>query len=182
MNDVNENSHLVRLSDLMDSSEGWGRVQGRDVYGKLVDLVESHPGVAVFRVSLAGVRKADISFASETLVEIARRYRGSKGFCFVDLTDQDMLENWQAAAERKRQPIMVWDGASSQVIGAQPSQGNLPAFLFAMARPRARATEFAAATPNMSIANASTKFKQLWEQGFLLRREGTAESRPPDIA
>ena len=38
------------------------------------------------------------------------------------------------------------------------------------------ATEFAAATPKMSIANASTKFKQLWEQGFLLRREDVAES------
>jgi hypothetical protein len=39
-----------------------------------------------------------------------------------------------------------------------------------------RAVEFAQATPDMSIANASTKFKQLWEQGFLLRRETTAES------
>ena len=28
----------------------------------------------------------------------------------------------------------------------------------------------------MSIANASTKFKQLWEQGFLLRQESVADS------
>jgi len=28
----------------------------------------------------------------------------------------------------------------------------------------------------MSVANASNKFRQLWEKGFLLRREEVAES------
>ncbi len=28
----------------------------------------------------------------------------------------------------------------------------------------------------LSIANASTKFKQLWEQGFLMRNESVADS------
>jgi len=110
------------------------------------------------------------------VIELARRYRGQKGFCFIDLTDQDMLENWEAAAARKEQPIMVWRGKKGRVIGVEPSRGSLGAFWFALEREHTRATEFAAATPNMSIANASTKFKQLWEHGFLLRREDIAES------
>lgn len=173
---MNENSVIIRLGDFMNSSEGWGRGQGREVYQKLIDFVENNPGVTVFKVSLYGVRRVDISFASETVVELAKRYRGSKGFCFTDLTDPDMLENWGAAAERKSQPIMVWEDGVGRVIGLEPSPGNLGAFRFALDRPRARAAEFAVATEGMSIANASTKFKQLWEQGFLLRREDMADS------
>ena len=173
---MNEKLATIRLYDFMSTPEGWGRDQGRKVYPKLIAFVEAAPGIMIFKVSLDGVKRVDISFASETVVELARRYRGQKGFCFIDLTDQDMLENWEAAAARKEQPIMVWRGKKGRVIGVEPSRGSLDAFRFALARERTRATEFAAATPHMSIANASTKFKQLWEQGFLLRREDIAES------
>ncbi len=176
MNDVNENSPVIKLSVLMASDEGWGRAEGRVVYGKLVDVVESHPGATIFRISMAGVSRVDISFASETVVEIARRFRGSKGFCFVDLADADLIENWNAAAERKKQPLMVWNGDEVQVVGEQPSKGTLAAFQFALTKPSVKASEFAETAPDISITNASTKFKQLWEQGFLLRREGSADS------
>lgn len=173
---MNENSALICLHDQMNSPEGWGRSQGREVYGKLLEFVENHPGVLIFRVSLAGVKRVDISFASETVVELARRYRGLKGFCFIDLLDSDMMENWEAAAVRKSQPLMVWREDEGRVIGLNPSQGNAGALNFALRRESTRATEFASANPGMSIANASMKFKQLWEQGFLLRRENIADS------
>ena len=160
----------------MADAEGWGRTQGREVYQLLLNFVEANPGVVVFRVSMKGVKRVDISFASETVVELARRYRGSKGFCLSNLTDPDMLENWQAAAVKKGQPIMVWNGSRPSLVGAEPSEGNREALRFALERSRARAAEFAAAKRGMSIANASTKFKQLWEQGFLLRRETVASS------
>ena len=173
---MNENSIVIRLFNFMEGPEGWGRSQGRDVYQKLIVCVENHPGVMVFRVSLDCVRRVDISFASETVIEVARRYRGSKCFCFIDLTDADMLENWEAAAERKQQPVMVWNEKVGRVVGTRPSLGNRAAFDFALKRPRTRAADFASATPGTSIANASNKFKQLWQQGFLLRREEAAES------
>lgn len=173
---MNQNLTVLRLRDLMPSPEGWGRSQGREIYSKLIEFVENHPGVLIFRVSFEGVNRVDISFASETLVELARRFRGRKGFCFIDLVDADMLENWEAAAERKSQPLMVWQGEEGRTIGLSPSQGNTSALNFALEREFTRATEFASATPGMTIANASMKFKQLWEQGFLLRRENVAES------
>jgi len=49
------------------------------------------------------------------------------------------------------------------------------AFQFAMAKTESRAAEFAT-KKGIPIANASMKFKQLWENGFLLRRESAADS------
>ena len=176
MYSMNEALRILRLRDVMDRSEGWGRDQGREVYQRLLRLVEENPGTLVCKISMKGVERVDISFASETVVELARRYRGNKGFCLIDLTDPDLIENWDAAAARKGQPLVVWDGKSAHLIGMEPTQGCKEAFQFALQRPQARAAEFAESKRNISIANASMKFKQLWEQGFLLRQESTADS------
>lgn len=117
----------------------------------------------------------DMSFASETIVELARRFRRAKGFCLIDLTDADLIENIDAAALKKEQPILVWRGQSAALVGVKPSEGAREAFQFAMGRSQSRAAEFAV-QKGISIANASMKFKQLWEQGFLLRRESTADT------
>ena len=117
----------------------------------------------------------DISFASESVVELARRFRGSKAFALTDIADADMIENLEAAAARKHQPLVIRFDGSTRLIGLQPSKGNIEAFQFARSHRTVRAAQFAAAN-NMPIANASMKFKQLWEQGFLLRRESVAES------
>lgn len=165
------------LRDFMAEDDGWGRVAGRETYGRLMQFIEEQPGALVFRVSLKGIRRVDISFASETVVELARRYRGTKGFCFVDLKDPDQQENWSAAAERSRQPFFKWDeNGRPTIIGLHPAQGVTDALQFALQKEEVRAAEFAGATPGISITNASNKFKQLWEQGFLLRREAIAES------
>ena len=166
----------LRLRPFMNANEGWGRASGREVHGALVDFVESRAGNLIFRVSVDGVKRVDISFASETIVELARRYRGQKGFCFIDLEDKDMEENWAAAAERSKQPLMNWAVGGGRVLGPPPSQGAADAFRFALSKGEARASDYAMSVRDMSITNASTKFKQLWENGFLLRRETTAES------
>ena len=173
---MNEGVRVLALRELMNRPEGWGRVQGREVYQRLLQSVEENPGTLVFRVSMKGVQRVDISFASETVVELARRYRGTKGFCLVDLIDSDLIENWDAAAARKAQPLLVWQNKSARLIGAEPTQGCQEAFRFALERPQARAAEFAETKKEISIANASMKFKQLWEQGFLLRQESTADT------
>lgn len=178
MNAMNEFATLpLRLRTYMAEDDGWGRVAGRETHRRLVDFVEANPGVLVFRISNENVRRIDISFASESIVEVARRYRGKKGFCFIGLTDDDQRENWAAAAQRAGQPIMSWDERGRlTVLGPQASAGNMDAFEFALGRQVAKAAEYAGARRNMSITNASSKFKQLWEQGFLLRRESAAES------
>lgn len=175
MNAMNGVTRILRLRDFMDRPEGWGRDQGRDVYARLLRFVEESPGTVIFRVSMTGVQRMDISFASETIVELARRFRRMKGFCLVDLSDKDLVENLDAAAEKKDQPLLVWCGKSAELIGCRPSEGAREAFQFAMTRTQSRAAEFAI-EKGISIANASMKFKQLWDGGFLLRRESVADS------
>ncbi len=173
---MNGEMQVLPLRNFMARPEGWGRNEGRNVYQRMLDFVEGNPGTIVFKVSMKDVQRIDISFASETIVELARRYRRSKGFCLIDLTDEDLIENLDAAAAKKGQPILVWRGRSARVVGMEPSEGNREAFQFALGRAQSRAAEFANEKRGMSIANASMKFKQLWEQGFLLRREAAAES------
>jgi hypothetical protein len=173
---VKEEVPMLTLRDFMDRPDGWGREQGRGVYQRLLRAVEASAGSLIIRISMKGVQRVDISFASETIVELARRYRGTKGICLVDLTDDDMIENIDAAASKKGQPLLLWQGKSARVLGAQPTEGCREAFDFALKRTQARAAEFVQAKRTMSIANASMKFKQLWEQGFLLRRESAADS------
>lgn len=170
---------LLRLADFMEGSdEGWGRAYGRQVYNRLLDFIEMHPGILVFKVSLEGIRRVDISFASETIVELARRYRGQRGFCFVDLNDPDMLENWDAAAQRKEQPLLVWRDDQVDVLGKKPSPGLVDAFNFSLEHPVTKAAEYVSQRrdKNVSSANASMKFKQLWHQGLVLRRDERAAS------
>ena len=172
---MNEARAIIRLRDLMDSPHGWGRDQGREVFQRLIQKVEANPGKPVIEVSLSGIERTDISFASETVVELAKRYRGNKGFCISHVADADLLENWEAAAAKKGQPIMVWEGKMGQVIGVKPSQGNVATFEFVLGKKSVTASELANAL-DLQITNASTKLKQLWEQGFLLRRQEIAES------
>jgi hypothetical protein len=173
---MNEGVLMLPLREFMARPEGWGRNEGRNVYQRMLDFVERNPGTIVFKVSMKDVQRIDISFASETVVELARRYRRLKGFCLVDLTDEDMIENLDAAAAKKEQPMLVWRARSARLVGMEPSEGSREAFQFALGRAQSRAAEFASEKKGMSIANASMKFKQLWEQGFLLRREAAAET------
>jgi hypothetical protein len=167
----------LRLREFMEEDEGWGREAGRLTFQRLMSFVEQHAGTLVFRVSLAGVRRIDISFASETIVQLARRYRGEKGFCFIDLVDIDQRENWEAAAQRAKQPLLLWNRQGKpQILGVEPSQGIADALKFALVKSKTRAAEYAKSSRNVSLTNASTKFKQLWEQGFLLRCEAAAPS------
>lgn len=167
----------LRLREFMTEDDGWGRNAGRVTYQRLMEFIEKNPGTMIFRVSLRGVRRVDISFASETIIELARKYRGQKGFCFIDLSDVDQRENWEAAAQRAKQPVMsLTKQGQLEILGIEPSQGNIDALKFALTKSVTRAAEYAASSDAISITNASTKFKQLWEQGFLLRREAAAES------
>ena len=167
-------TQIMPLRDFMKRSEGWGRSEGREVYQQLLRFVEDNPGTIVFRISMKGVQRMDISFASEAIVELARRFRRTKGFCLVDLTDTDLIENIDAACEKKKQPMIILEPTLA-LLGLHPTKGTHEAFEFAMARLQARTTEFAA-EKGISIPNSSMKFKQLWEQGFLLRSETTSDS------
>lgn len=160
----------------MQGPDAWGHDEGREVYLKLLRTVEGHPGCQVFCVSLAGVRRTDASFPRESVIEIAKRFRGTKGFYLSDAGSQDLLDNWDMAAEKKLQPILSWDKEGSyKIIGPHPSRGLQGIFDYVLSAPVATAGA-AAKVLDLKLTNASTKLKALCEQGFLLRREEISPS------
>jgi hypothetical protein len=108
-------------------------------------------------------------------MEIARRYRCGKGFCLYDATDVDLLENWAAAAVKKDQPIFVWDSGTHRIIGPKLNKGYVAILDYAMSRDQVKAID-AVNDLGIRLPNASSKLKQLWEKGYLLRSEEVAES------
>jgi hypothetical protein len=175
MNSMNGKGVTLRLFDFTHVPDPWGREQGRRTFLELLDAVERHAGTTVFRISHEGVNQVDISFAAETVVGLAKRFRGDKGFCLADVTDESVLENWDAAALKHDQPLLVWNKERYQLLGPQPTKGTADALEFALKREEVTATELAKRL-KLQLTNASMKLKQLWEQGFLLRQQAVAAS------
>jgi hypothetical protein len=172
---VKQNPVTIRLRDGMESEDGWGHSQGRRVHLFLLKTVEEHPEAIIFRVSLKDVRRTDASFPRESVVELARRFRGQKGFCLVDVDDEDLLENWDAATRKREQPLFVWNGQKSRLLGPLPSEGTRPLLDLVAANTGMNASE-AAQELALNVPNASNKLKALWEGGYVLRRERTAST------
>lgn len=169
---MNENAAYIHFFEVMGAHEGWGRQEGSRIFQRLVTVVEEYREKSIFRICLKGVERIDASFASETVVELARRYRSNKGFCFMDMPCPNQAMNWDMAAGRVDQPLIVWgEQPNYTVLGLQPTTGISQAFQYIMENDVARAATFAEVA-NISIASASSKFKQLWERGFVMRREG----------
>lgn len=167
---------IIPLRSFMASDDGWGTEEGRVVNGKLLQFVEKHPEAVIFVVSLTGVRRTDASFPRESVMELARRFRNKLGFCLIDIENEDLLDNWDAAAEKKEQPMTYWNPKGSpRQIGKRASQGNQALLTLVQTRFETRAVD-AAENMGLKLTNVSTKLKQLWEQGFILRREEAADS------
>jgi len=130
----------------------------------------------MIRISLDGVERTDISFPREAVIELARSYRGQRGFCLTDVSDQDLLDNWDAAADKLKQPLFVYNnGALFRSLGPEPSIGLREMLEYVQSVPVARTSEAAAAL-HLKVPNASNKLKQLWQEGYILRREQSATS------
>ena len=175
MNVVKQRWAEVRLRDLMALEDAWGVEEGREAYRKLLERVEAHPTALVFRISLAGVRRTDVSFPRESVVEMARRFRGQKGFCLWDVSDENLLENWDAAAGKREQPLFVWNRKGHRLLGPAPSPGLEKVLSFSLEHEYVTTAQVAKDF-RWSASNASNKLRSLTEGGYLLRREEAATS------
>jgi hypothetical protein len=127
----------------------------------------------VYRVSLDGVKRTDASFPRESVIELAKRFRGNKGFCLVDIADSDLLDNWDAAATKREQPMTVWRNGKPEIIGRKPTAGNEVVLNYVLTNGEATAAAIAKQL-KLQLTNASTKLRQLEKDGFIMRREETS--------
>src|SRR3989344_860705 len=107
MNIMNENRATIQLLKFMDRKDGWGNLEGRAVANKIISFVDERPLVRIFEISLQGLERNDASFARESIIAVAKRYRGEKGFFITHLKSKDLLDNWKAGAEALLQPVNV---------------------------------------------------------------------------
>lgn len=173
---VNQNAMTIRLRDKMNAADGWGHEEGHRVHDALLLEVNAHSQVVVFRISLDGVRRTDASFPRESVCELARRFRGEKGFCITDVEDVDLLENWDAAARRTEQPLNVWlKNGEHKLLGIRASQGTARLFEMVVEADGLTAGEIAQRM-EQGLSNISNKLKSLWSDGYIMRRERSAAS------
>jgi hypothetical protein len=170
MKQMNQNGATIYLRQLMDRDDGWGNAEGREVFQRLLKKIEADPTKGVYRVSLDGVRRTDASFPRESVIELARRFRGNKGFCLVDIADPDLLDNWDAAAAKRDQPITVWRNGKPEIIGRKPTAGNGDVLNYVLSNSEATAANTAKQL-KLQLTNASTKLRQLEKEGFIMRRD-----------
>lgn len=164
----------IRLWGHLISGEGWGRAMGTVLHDKLSRQITAHASATLVRIAMDGVR-LDASCASASIIALVSEHLGSRSICLTQLDDPDLFENVAAAAERARVPVAVWNRAGIHMVGPLPNTGNQQALAFTLAQREVRAAEFSQIA-RISITNASTRFKQLWESGYLMRSAGTAAS------
>lgn len=160
----------------MADAQGWGHIQGQQVYACLLERVSHTPDQMIEQISLAGVERADVPFFRETLIALASQYRGQRGYCIVEAFDPDVLANLDGAAWQAQQPLFCWTQQQSLILlGPQPSVGLQRVLTYALTVPETSTSEVAAAL-NLNTTNASNLLYHLWQQGYLLRELQAAPS------
>lgn len=164
---------LIPFSSLCGQKDLVGSTLGKDVFAKLRDIVQSHPEQRIFSISAKGVRISDCTFARESVLALAKLYRGRKAFCLVDIKDRDQLDNWSYAADSQGQPLMAWNGSECVVLGDQLTQTGRRIMDFVLQR-RTVCTSDVAIHLGITVPNASTTLKKLQDQGYMIRTEERA--------
>ena len=168
---------MIKLLDFTEGKDHlFGNVQGREVFKKLLDFIDSHPTQKIFEVSLEGIKATDASFPRESVISLAKQLRGEKWFFITNFDTSDLIDNWDYAAKAKEQPIAIsTDSSKPSVIGPEQKSAawELLNFLF---KNDSATTALVAKDLNISVQNASTRLKKLVNEGLIYRSEEVAPS------
>lgn len=173
VNNMKQTHRNVKLLDLTKNPDVWGNAKGKEVGALLQNFIQGHPATDVFKVSFEGIERTDASFSREAVVEIASRFRTKHALAIVDLDDDDLIENLEVAAVKKEQPLFMWQDDSWKLLGPSPTRGNMDLLNHILTVAETTAS-MAASALDLKLTNASTKLKQLWEGGYIMRREEMA--------
>ncbi len=173
---MKQTSIVVELCKLTTSDSPFGTVEGKEVFRKLSDFVESHQNINIFGISLAGIAATDASFPRESVVSLAKQLRGEKGFFLTAIANKDIQDNWHYAARAKEQPLIVWKNESFNVIGPELNASTSALLEYVLRSPDGVRAAEAAADLEISLQNASTRLKNLVTQGYIDRVSEVADT------
>ncbi|PMS15563.1 DNA-binding protein [Trinickia dabaoshanensis] len=172
---MNQTTHLIKLRELTGTTQPFGNVQGKEAYRKLSEEIDRHPEAAVFGISLQDIEATDASFPRESVVSVAKHYRGEKGLFLVDMDDRDLVDNWKYACQAKEQPLVIWRGESFEPIGPDMSSSSRDLLNYVLEHKCVLASQVASDL-GLSVQNASTRLKRLVADGYILRTEDIANT------
>jgi hypothetical protein len=172
---MNQNRKMIHLRDFTDDGHPFGNIEGKEVFRKLVAMVEAEPHREIFGVSLSGIEATDASFPRESVIAVAKQFRQQKGFFLTDLTDRDLIDNWNYAAQAKEQPLVIWTADQFEIIGPELNAAARQLLEYVLTHRSVLASQ-TAADLGLSVQNASTRLKNLVSQGYVLRVEDVADT------
>lgn len=167
---------LLNLRDFTNSPTPFGNLEGKSVFRKLGDFVEQHADAVVFGVSLGDIEATDASFPRESVIALAKQWRGEKGFFLKDLRGRDVIDNWSYAAQAKDQPLVIWDELTFEIIGPELNSSTRTLLEYVLKDPQGVRASQVSADLDLSIPNASTRLKNLVAQGYILRTSEVADT------
>jgi hypothetical protein len=172
---MKQNSITIYLRDFTSDSHPFGNVEGKEVFRKLVSFVEAHPSHNIFGISLTGIDATDASFPRESVIAVAKQFRGQKGFFLTDISDRDLIDNWNYAAQAKEQPLIIWKDDQFEIIGPELNSAAKVLVQYVLTNRSVLASQ-TAEDLSLSVQNASTRLKNLVAQGYIVRLEDVADT------
>ena len=172
---MKQKSIIINLREFTIDDHPFGNAQGRQTYNKLAEFIDANPSQTIFGISLNQIAATDASFPRESVIAIAKQYRGEKGFFLEGFKSRDLIDNWNYAAKAKDQPLVIWSDDGFELIGPEVSSSTkvLLEYIFANL---SVTTSRVAIDLHISVQNASTQLKKLASLGFIMRSEEIAES------
>ncbi|MRT30426.1 helix-turn-helix domain-containing protein [Herbaspirillum sp. CAH-3] len=176
---MNETTIKISLLEVTNEHSPSGSIKGQEVFNSLVSIISSQPAVRIVAISLLGIQSTDATFPRESVVSVAKHFRGEVGLylCDLDLLDvsaRDFIANWGYAAAAKDQPLVLWDNDTYELIGPITA-ASAPWVHLVLSKGPISAAQVAVEFET-SVQNASTRLKRLVDQGYFMRSEVSADS------
>lgn len=167
---------IIKLLEILDGKDHpFGNIIGRQVLNKLWDFVDAHPSEKIFEVSLEGIVATDSSFPRESVVALAKQFRGEKWFFISNMGTEDMFDNWDYGAKAKKQSLLVVFSDGTRVIGPDLKSSTVELLNYVLKQGEV-STAVVAKGLDISVQNASTRLKKLASEGLILRTEESSKT------
>ena len=171
-----KNNPIISLRDFTDDDVPFGNKQGKKTYARIQKALNNYPSSKIIGISFKGIHKVDLTFCRESIVNLVRFNLGEVSFYIKDLENSDNISNLKAAAEAKKQFLVIFNNDLFDIIGPNLSSGMKEIFDYIMNKCSVTTTDIVKRFPKLSTPNASGKLKKLIDLGLITGAKKAAES------
>lgn len=179
MKRANENRHEydLRLHEYADGSFAWGTQKGSEAFTRIDGLLASLGEGTLVALNYEGIKRTDVSFQREAVVETIRKHRPRLLFVGISLSDLDVRANLESALERRGESLLLRDsGGELAVVGRRLTEEH-EATLRTLQGCQEFTSGMLTVEPfRLESSTASARLSALWKAGLVARVQGAAPS------